>query len=200
MTVKIKPDTRGTDALTGKVSDKVTELPAVIWEQIVAELGQIPEVPHIDPFDEQPWQLLPTMQELEELWSQAPLLERMLHEMAVSAHGDGEDLARYIAGQRALADMELVLKKGREDAADAGKTDVGGPGGAAAVASADASAGGVAVPRRPKNGDKMGDKDNKAVKRPHRRGSSKVPGGLGAGIAKGTVIDADEPTVAAAGP
>lgn len=186
MNTMIEPDTRGTDALSGKMDDSVAELAPLIWEGIIAELGPVPEAPQIDPFDEQPWKLLPTMEDLEELWAQSAPLDQMLHRLAITAHGDGDDLPRYMAAQRELADMELRWKKER-DAEDAATADAGRSGEDGPVGAAGASAGGVAVSRRPKNGDTLGEADNATCQRKNRRRSPKVPGGLGAGIAASAV-------------
>lgn len=152
----IEPDTRGVDALTGDMPDSMPELPLLIWEGLVADLGELPDTPHIDPFDEQPWQQLPTIEDLEELWCASPLATIMMHRLAIKTHGERPDLPLYMAGQWQLAETELMLKKGREDDERRQAVDIGGSGGDAAVEASASRGGGAGAARGSKNGDKVG--------------------------------------------
>lgn len=154
----IESDTRGIDALSGETDDNVA-LPALIWEGVLAELGQLPEAPHIDPFDDEPWRLLPTVEQLEHLWASSPKLETLIYQTARrAAPALGGSIASYMEQQWWLSEMELELIKGREAQCDeaAGTDDVGAAGGVAAVASADASGGGVDFSGGPEDGDAVG--------------------------------------------
>ena len=174
-----KPDTRGVDALKGDMAASVALLPARIWGEMETELGELPPAPHIDPFDEEPWQALPTMEELEKLWLVAPAVDIMIAQLAVRVHGEGPDLPRYIASQRELAYMELAWIKEREleneQAADTRHSAADGPVGAAAAAGSRG-----AVPRGSKNGHKVG-KGRKAPRDPDTWGAQKISGRSGAG-------------------
>lgn len=143
----IETDTRGIDALRGETDANVALLPARIWNEMIAELGDVPPVPEIDPFNDEPWLALPTMEQLEELWLVAPAVDIMVHRLALKLHGEGPDLPKFIATQRDLAEMELAWIRERE-AEDAAKhtADAGGSGGVATVVSAQAggSGGGAA--------------------------------------------------------
>lgn len=153
MTVTVEPDTRGIDALSGHMDDSVAQLPAAIWDELVAELGDIPPVPVIDPFDDAPWRQLPTIEDMEHLWEASAPLEAMLHKVAIVAHGDGPDLMQFMQHHRWLADMELELKRSREvPDADAEAVDNCGSGGDGSVGSADPQGGGTAVQGEPENG------------------------------------------------
>lgn len=155
----IEPDTRGVDALTGSKPDNMPELPTLIWDGLVAELGPLPDVPFLPvelEFDEGPWQQLPTLDDLEPLWCASPLATIIMHRLATSAHGEGPDLPRYMAEQWQLAEIELELKKGREDDERREATDAGGSGGNAPVTVAPAGRGGRGAKGRSKNGDAVG--------------------------------------------
>lgn len=140
MTAVIEPDTRGVDALYGHVDATV---PAVIWGQIVNELGPVPPVPQLDPFDNEPWRQLPLIEELAYLWVESPIAA-IIADLAIVAHGAGPDLPEFIARQRWLAGIEVELARERQ--AQHGQVgagdDAGAVGEAAAVVSAAALRGG----------------------------------------------------------
>lgn len=143
MTTKL--DTRGVDALRG---DEPL-LGCRIWDEIVAELGEVPEPPVIEPFDEAPWQ---------QLWEAhpAPLpLDALLHELAMRAFGEGEDFPKFMAQQRFMAQVELDLIKQREAQDVQGADDSGAAGEAAGLVSAAALGGGGNVPGERENGDSV---------------------------------------------
>ena len=194
MTVTVEPDTRGIDALADKLDDNVAPMPTLIWDELVAHLGDVPPAPHIDPFDEAPWQALPTMAELENIWSPLTPLDSMLHEVAVRAHGDGADLMGYMARQRWLADIELDLKRGMVNGdAEAQAVDGAGSGKHEPVGAAGSAGGGADLPGKPKNSDKVG-KSRKAPRDPDTWGAQKVSRRRGAGAAsagRGVVDAAD---------
>lgn len=186
MTIMIEPDTRGIDALSGETPDNVPELPLLIWEGLTADLGPIPEAPFLPSeleFDEQPWQLLPTLQDLEQLWLVSPLVDIMIHRLALKAHGDGEDLPRYIYEQWQLADLELKLKKEREaqdvQSGEDYRAAKDGPVGAVAPVG-----GGQDLSGQPQNGDQVEQGRKVAVdpnsgrppKVPRKRGAAKTAG------------------------
>jgi len=164
MTITVEPDTRGVDALSGRVDGSL--LQPLIWLELEVELGQLPQVPQLDPFDEQPWRLLPTIEDMEQLWASSPPLETMLHRLAVSAHGDGEDLSRYMAAQRQLAEWELEFKKAREAHDAHGADDGAAAGSVATVVSADAGGGGLDFSGGPEDGYQVG-KGRKTGLDPH---------------------------------
>lgn len=178
----IKSDTRGVDALNADMPD--TMLEPLIWNQLVAELGELPERPHIEPFDDQPWQQLPTLEDLEELWCALPVATIIMHRLATKAHGGGPDLSQYMAAQWQLADMELKLKKEREEQdAAAAAVDAGRLGENVAITVADTVGGGRAVPRRSKNRNKVGEGRKDLVEEDSRR-APQISGVGGAGKAK----------------
>ena len=108
----IESDTKGIDALSGQTGDIFLE--PLIFDAMIAELGPIPDPPHIDPFDDTPWRALPTIEDLQHLWQESSPLDQLLHGIIGGIETD--DLPRFLAAQQALADMELQLKKGRLDA------------------------------------------------------------------------------------
>lgn len=194
----IEPDTKGIDALSGKLDDSVC-MPTLIWDGLVAELGPVPNVPFLPPeleFDDEPWLTLPTIQELEVIWSPFTPLDAMLHELAVRAHGDGPDLMEYMARQSWLANMELELKKEviGGDSSRSG-ADGAGPGEHGPVGSAGAAGGGKDLPGGPENGNKVG-KGRKAPRDPNTWGAQKVSrrGGVGAAARGGAGVDAANTT------
>ena len=183
MTTMIESDTRGIDALTGQTGDNVEQLPPLLWNQLTAEWGEMPERPYTAPFDDEPWQQLPTIEDLEELWLTSPLISIMVHKLAAKVHGDGEDLPMFIARQRELAYVELRLKREREAADATGEpVHAGGSGGAASHGAAAALGGGGDVPRKPKNRNKVG-KSRKTPLDPNAGKASPVHGWCGVGPA-----------------
>ena len=173
-TAIVEPDVSGVAALSGRVDDNL--LQPLIWLELIAELGELPQAPQLDPFDNAPWRQLPTIEELEYLWStRDELLSVMIHDLGVAAHGEGEDLPRYMAQQWQLADWELESKRVREahDAEEAASDDGAGAAGAAKLVSADASGGGVVVPGGPEDGYQVG-KGRKVGVDPHGGRSPKV--------------------------
>lgn len=197
MTVMIEPDTRGIDALSGKLDDNVASMPTLIWDELVAALGPVPDAPFLPSeleFDEAPWQELPTLAELETIWSALTPLDSMLHELAVRVHGDGPDLMEYMARQQWLADIELELKRGTQDG-DAGAQAVDGAGSGrhGPDGAADPAGGGADLSGKPENGDKVV-KSGKAPRDPNSWGAQKVSRRRGAGKAsrgRGVVDAAD---------
>ncbi len=151
MTVMIEPDTKGIDGLSGELDDSVC-MPTLIWDELVMHLGEVPPRPHIDPFDEEPWQELPTLAQLAPLWESTPM--SMLFHQIVSGLVV-EDLPRFIAEQRMLADIELAYRKERE-AQDA-EHHSAEPGQDGPVGSAEAGGGGQLVSGEPENGDPVGE-------------------------------------------
>jgi len=179
--MSVEPDTKGVDALSGHSDGSL--LPPRIWLELQAELGLVPAAPHIDPFDDGPWRQLPPVEELEYLWSTPDqLFSSMIHNLGVAAHGEGEDLPRYMASQRRLADWELELKRAREahSAEEARDDDDGAAGGVAAVVSADAGGGGVDFSGGPENGDAVGEGGQVSVdthgRRPPKVSRKRRPG------------------------
>lgn len=171
-------DTVGVDALYGDVA--ADQIPAIIWDQMIAELGEVPEAPHIDPFDEQPWEQLPTMEDLEKVWLASPLLDIMVHKLATGSY-TGPDLPQYMAQQRWLADMELELKKGRE-ASDVFTAEAGGSVANVAISVAEALGGGRPVSGAPAGDHRLG-RGRKARVGKNAGRASKVSGGRGSGNA-----------------
>ena len=107
----IELDTRGVDALSG---DMVL-LPALIHDQLLAEMvDQIPAHEFDLRFDEAPWLVQhDQIDELETVGAASAPLDSMIYRLAISAHGDGDDLMRYLMEQWRLAETELQLAKGR---------------------------------------------------------------------------------------
>jgi len=181
MNTMIESDTRGIDALTGQSGDSVEQLPPLLWNQLVAEWGEMPERPYTAPFDDEPWQQLPTMEDLAQLWETSPLVSIMLHKLAIKVHGDGEDLPMFIARQWELADTELRLKREREAADATGEpVHAGGSGEAAGLGAAAALGGGGNVSGRSKNRHKVG-KSRKTPLDPNAGKASPVHGWCGVG-------------------
>lgn len=130
-------DRQGIVALYGPLGDDVPGVAPLIFHGLLREMAsQFPEVDVDLTFDDGPWAGLPSLAEL------LPL-EEQIHVLAVSAHGGGEDLPRFLAAQRDLADRELAWKRERVvvDGSEAG-VDGGGVGAASAVVSVDAGGGG----------------------------------------------------------
>lgn len=174
MTILPQPDTRGVDALTGGTGDGVPLAPR-IWEEMVAELGTLPSVPVVEPFDEEPWAQLPTVEQLQELWLASPLLDIMIHRLARQIHGDDVGLPMFLAQQRELAEIELAWKK-EAGHAQAGQAVHGsGPGQDGTVAAAAAGGGGAAVSGGPEDGVAVG-KSRGTVHDPDTGGPSQVSG------------------------
>lgn len=170
MTTKL--DSRGVDALRG---DEPL-LGCRIWDEIVAELGEVPAAPVIEPFDEAPWQ---------QLWEAhpAPLpLDALLHELAMRAFGEGEDFPKFMAQQRFMAQVELDLIKQREVQDAQGADDTGAAGEVAGLVSAAALGGGGNVPGEREDGDPVehvgeagsSPDSGRPSKVPRRRGKSKT--------------------------
>lgn len=160
------------------------ETDMLVWDQMIAELGPLPREPFTTQeleFDEAPWVKPPTEVLLGELglW-QPPPLDTLIHALAVKAHGDGEDLPRYMAHQRWLAEIELELSRGREVDSEqrAGAADDPGFAADATVAAAAAQRGGGGVEGEPEDGVAVvedgqtpGGKDTgRSPKVPRRRG------------------------------
>lgn len=173
----VEPDTRGIDALTGEPGDSVL-LPALIWEQMMAELGDLPPRPHIEPFADEPWRQLPTMQELERLWSQSTTLDQQIFQLAHRIHGEtGEDLMKFLAQQRQLAELELAWTREAELSERADAFDGGRPVPDEPDAAAAALGGGEGVPGEPENSDPVdeggqaeGHQDSRRPPKVSRRG------------------------------
>lgn len=169
-------DSRGVDALAGQLEAQL--LPAVIWGQIVDELGPVPEAPHIDPFDGGPWRELPQIEELSYLWVESPIVE-IIHNLAIAAHENshGTDFMEFMTRQRWLAQLEVDLARERQaqDAAGSGVDDRTA-GEVAAVASAAAGGGGGDVSGGSEDGGAVGEVGEAAVGADGRR-TSKVPRG-----------------------
>lgn len=162
MTTMIKPDTRGIDALCGELDDNVTPLPTLIFDQLAAEMAQqftdAPWPDELPTFDAAPWDDLPTVADLEPIWSASTPIDAMISRLGVSAHGDGEDLMSFMARQWWLAGLELDLKRRREAEGDQADVDNGGAGTAdGPVGSAAPGRGGGAVSGGPENGDTVGE-------------------------------------------
>lgn len=155
MTNLAEPDSRGVDALTGGTGDGVPLAPR-IWEEMVAELGPLPPVPVTEPFDEQPWSLLPTLEQLQELWLASPLVDIMIHRLAVKIHGDGADLPMFMAQQREQAELELAWMREAEYAR-AETVHHSGFGQDGAVAAAAAGRGGADFPGGPEDSVTVGE-------------------------------------------
>lgn len=170
----IETDTRGIHPLTDETDANVALLPARIWGEMIAELGDVPPVPEIDPFDDAPWLALPTMEQLEDLWLVSPAVDIMIHKLAVKLHGEGPDLPRFIATQRDLAEIELAWIRGATHATEQA-ADLGGPGEPSTVASAAGLGGGEGLPGGPENGGSVG-KDRKTRGRANSRRASAVQG------------------------
>jgi hypothetical protein len=181
----VEPDTRGVDALSRLLDDNLLE--PLIWLELETELGGVPQAPRIDPFDNAPWRQLPTIEELEHLWStRDELLSVMIHDLGVAAHGEGPDLMKFMAMQRQLAEWELDFKKQREayDAEGAGTDDGAAAEGAAAVVSTDAGGGSVVVSGGSKDSYQVG-KGRKVGLDPHAGRPPKVSRRRGPGKAAG---------------
>lgn len=184
MTVMIEPDTRGIDALSGKLDDSVASLQPLIFDELMREMAdQFPAVPlhgHDLEFDGEPWLQLPTMEDLELLWSPSVPLQHQLYTLALKAHGGGPDLPHYMARQWAIADIELALirKKEAEDAAAetvTGAADGAGSAGDEAVASAVPRRGGGDLPGGRQDGGSVGAGETAAAaQHPDTGGPSKV--------------------------
>lgn len=145
MTIHV--DTQGVDALLGGY-----DADARVWDELVAELGQLPPVPYTArelEFDEQPWLQLPTMRELAVLWGASPV-SMLISDIASRMELD----ALLLAEERFKADIELAWIKEREaqDADHGTRLDQHEAGSAA-----QAGRGGGAVPGEPENGDSVGE-------------------------------------------
>lgn len=175
-TTMIEPDTRGVDALTGSKPDNMPELPTLIWDGLVAELGPLPDVPFLPvelEFDDGPWQQLPTIEDLEELWCALPVATIMMHRLAIKAHGEGPDLPAYMAAQWQLAETELRLKRERENGRHGRTADDRGLGEDAAVEVAASGGSGTGAAGGSENGDPVGTWGKTKLGKDPRR-SSKV--------------------------
>lgn len=159
MNTMIEPDTRGIDALSGELDDNVAQVQALLFHELMAEMAdQFPVAPLSGPdleFDEQPWKQLPTLEDLEQLWHESPPLDAMLHRLIAGFTDKVDDVPRYVAAQRLLAEYELELRGGR-DAAERHDPDRGGSGRNAGRRSAKAAGAGADVPGEPENGDQVG--------------------------------------------
>jgi hypothetical protein len=179
MTVMIEPDTRGIDALSGQLDDNLLE--PLLFHQLTAEMGQqladAPWPQQLPVFDNEPWQQLPTIEQLGYLWSSPDeVLSEMIHHLGIVAHGEGPDLPQFMAAQRQLAEWELELKRAREadDAAGSEAVDDRGSGEDAAVGVAVAGGGGGDFPGGPEDGDSVGE-GREAVVGPDTGKAQKVP-------------------------
>lgn len=177
----IESDTRGIDALSGETDANVAQVQPLLFHQLMEEMAdQFPVAPLSGPdleFDDEPWRQLPTMEDLEGLWLVAPAVDIMIHKLALKVHGEGPDLPKFIATQRDLAAMELqwIREREAENAANQA-ADIGGPGEAAAVASAAGLGSGRVVPGGSENSGPVG-KSRKARGKANSRGASPVHGG-----------------------
>lgn len=185
-----KMNTRGVDALTGKLGEDAVQVQSLLYSQLMNEMAdQFPAAPLYGTdleFDDEPWQQLPTLEDLEQLWLMSPVVEIMLHKLAVKAHGEGPDLSQFLAQQRQLADFEVELRKQREalnaDTAADG-VDAGAAGTNATIGPAAHSGGGGDLPGGSENGDPVVS-GGKTVRNQNLRRSPKVP--RGRGVAKAT--------------
>lgn len=181
MTITVEPDTRGTDALGGALDDNVAPLRALIFDDLIIEMGGLFLAEPIDlSFDDEPWRELPTIEDLQHLWLSSTPIQQMITAVAIRVHGDGGDLPRYMAQQWQLAELELAWKKEAEHAEEtgAGTVDGGGSAEAAGVASAAADGGGGDLPGGSEDGDAVGGGEEAAQPENTRR-PSKVPRGRG---------------------
>ena len=183
MSTVVVPDASGVEAL---VAGDVLLAPLIFDELFVEMMGQWPILPDLG-FDEAPWRDLPTIEDLQYLWLTSTPLEHLITAVAIRAHGDGEDLSRFVAQQRWLADMELMLKKEAGNG-QAGADDGGGSGEAPLVASADPHGGGGDLPGESEDGDTVGEGGQDCQhqnagtpqKVPRKRGARKAARGRGA--------------------
>lgn len=177
MSTVVVPDVSAGDTLLA---------PLIFDELFVDMMGQLPVMPDLS-FDEQPWRDLPTIEDLQYLWLTSTPLEHLITAVAIKAHGDGEDLPRFLAQQRWLADMELALKKEAGNG-QAGADDGGGSGEAPPVASVDPHGGGGDLPGESEDGDTVGaggqDRQHQDAGTPpavpRKRGTRKAARGRGA--------------------
>lgn len=169
MMVLTESDTKGIDALTGRQDDNVPLQPLIHDELMRDMADQFPVVPIDLSFDEEPWE------QMQELSRAATPLPAILAELAMKLHGDGEDLPRFMARQRELADVELAwIKEAEYAAGGAESVDGGGPGEAPWIAPVAASGGGGNLSGGPQDGDSMGP-GKEAAQQTNTRGASKVP-------------------------
>lgn len=180
MTTMIEPDTRGVDALSGRLDDNL--LPPRLFEQLRAEMGQqFAEAPwpqQLPEFDDEPWRQLPTITDVEALWLESAPIDRLIAELGHRAHGDGADLPQFMAWQWYMAGMELDLKRAREAQDDTGADDDCAAEEAAGLASAETGGGGGDLPGGSEDGDQVvaggkvagGADSGKASKVPRKRG------------------------------
>lgn len=126
MTILTDMDSRGVDAAC---PGDVLVAP-VIFDELMCEMSaQMPAAPIDLSFDDEPWQLLPTVQDLEALWCAVTPLERQITTLAMKLHGDnGVDFPQFVAQQRQLARWELAWIREAQHAQAAATTDVGGLG------------------------------------------------------------------------
>ncbi len=165
MATVTEPDIRGVDALYG---DIVAELPEVIWFQIVDDLGPLPAIPHIEPFDGQPWL---------DMWDAHPVqlsLDALIHEVGMRSC-NGPDFLAFMARQQWLAHVELgLIKEGRAADVQAGSDDSAEVAGHASVGVVDAGGGGAGVPGGPEDGVEVV-VAGQVADDPHVGAASKVP-------------------------
>lgn len=203
MIVAFEPDTRGIDALSGELDDSVT-MPTLVWDQLIKDMGDIPGRPHIEPFDQEPWQQLPTLEELSVLWGASPVF--MLIGDIVNRL-DVPDVPKFLAEQRFMAEIELGWIKEREarDAVNVEQDpDSTGSAQHGPVGTIDARGGGQDLPCGSEDGDTVGE-DKEDCGDPHGGGTQKVPrrrraGGSGKrlGVKGVHTNSAEDPQAAAA--
>ena len=186
MTTMIKPDTRGVDALSGQLDDNL--LQPLIFDELLAEMAmQLADAPWPDQlpaFDETPWQELPTLDEMEPLWSASAPVDALIARLGITVHGDGEDLGQFMARQWHMAELELEFKRQREAQDAARADDDGAAAGAAGLVSAETRRGGGDLPGGSEDGVALGE-GGKAGRKANSGRTSKVSGKRGSGKAAG---------------
>jgi hypothetical protein len=189
MTTMIEPDTRGVDALSGQLDDNL--LQPLIFQQLEQEMAQqfadAPWPQQLPEFDDAPWHELPTVADMEALWLTSAPIDSLISKLGHRAHGEGPDLAMFMARQWRMADMELTLKRAREaEGAEAGtgSDDDGAVAGAAGVVSAETRRGGGDLSGGPEDGVAVG-KGGKARGKTNGGRASKVSDRRGPGKAAG---------------